>query len=179
MTGIFQLRATVVTRGWDGYRSKSQHRKSTLEMKFSRRSSRDSNPRPFNHESVAALTTDWAIPDPTVSIQMISRFYLSWRKQHQWSVSYKTNRVWYTEFDLFVTNLLLFEHQQKLLFVSRGTNTDRHTGVGAIMVGGLRGGGGGGEGAKLVYTLTTTEPAMITSVPEVPTNHTVSNSDSQ
>ena len=25
------LRATVVTRGWNGYRNKSQHRKSTLE----------------------------------------------------------------------------------------------------------------------------------------------------
>ena len=28
------LRATVVTRGWDGYRNKSQHRKSTLEKKI-------------------------------------------------------------------------------------------------------------------------------------------------
>ena len=39
------LRATVVTRGWNGYRNKGQHRKSTLgEEKFSRLSSRDSNP---------------------------------------------------------------------------------------------------------------------------------------
>ena len=53
----FFLRATAVTRGWNGYRNKSQHRKSTLEKKFSRRSSRDSNPRPFNHES-GALTTE-------------------------------------------------------------------------------------------------------------------------
>ena len=28
------LRATVVTRGWNGYRNKSQHRKSTLENKI-------------------------------------------------------------------------------------------------------------------------------------------------
>ena len=28
------LRATVVTRGWNGYRNKSQHRKSTLEKIF-------------------------------------------------------------------------------------------------------------------------------------------------
>ena len=55
------LRATVVTRGWNGYRNKSQHRKSTLEKKFSRRSSRDSNPRPFNHES-GALTTELSPP---------------------------------------------------------------------------------------------------------------------
>ena len=55
------LRATVVTRGWNGYRNKSQHRKSTLEKKFSSRSSRDSNPRPFNHES-GALTTELSPP---------------------------------------------------------------------------------------------------------------------
>ena len=47
------LRATAVTRGWNGYRNKSQHRK----FQFSRRSSRDSNPRPFDHES-GALTTE-------------------------------------------------------------------------------------------------------------------------
>ena len=28
------LRATVVTRGWNGYRNKSQHRKLTLEKKI-------------------------------------------------------------------------------------------------------------------------------------------------
>ena len=28
------LRATVVTRGWNGYRNKSQHRKSTMEKKI-------------------------------------------------------------------------------------------------------------------------------------------------
>ena len=56
------LRATAVTRGWNGYRNKSQHRKLPLEKKFSRRSSRDSNPRPFNHES-GALTTE-LFPSP-------------------------------------------------------------------------------------------------------------------
>ena len=55
------LRATVVTRGWNGYRNKSQHRKSTLEKKILRRSSRDSNPRPFNHES-GAQTTELSRP---------------------------------------------------------------------------------------------------------------------
>ena len=51
------LRATAVTRRWNGYRNKSQHRKLTLENKIIRRSSRDSNPRPFDHES-GALTTE-------------------------------------------------------------------------------------------------------------------------
>ena len=55
MTGIF-LRATAVTWGWNRYRTKGQHRKMTLEKKFSRHSCRDSNPGPFNHES-DALTT--------------------------------------------------------------------------------------------------------------------------
>ena len=59
------LRATAVTRGRNGYRNKSQHRKLTLEKKFSRRSCRDSNPGPFNHES-DALTTELS-PLPTES----------------------------------------------------------------------------------------------------------------
>ena len=42
------LRATAVTRGWNGYRNKSQHRKLTLEKKI---------PRPFDHEP-GALTTE-------------------------------------------------------------------------------------------------------------------------
>ena len=70
------LRATsAVTRGWNGYRNKSQHRKLTQDVKhhvyyyfwprrrkFSRRSCRDSNPRPFNHESGAPLTTELSPP---------------------------------------------------------------------------------------------------------------------
>ena len=51
------LRATAVRRGWNGYRNKSQHRSRPCRRKFSRRASRDSNPRPFNHES-GALTTE-------------------------------------------------------------------------------------------------------------------------
>ena len=66
------LRATVVTRGWNGYRNKSQHRKSTLEKKFSRRSSRDSNPRPFNHES-GALTTE--LFPPPCNLVLVLNFY--------------------------------------------------------------------------------------------------------
>ena len=52
------LRATVVTRGWNGYRNKSQHRKSTLtEKKILPPFQQGSNPRPFNHES-GALTNE-------------------------------------------------------------------------------------------------------------------------
>ena len=45
------LLATAVTRGWNGYRSRSEH------GKFSRPSCRGSNPKPSNHES-GALTTE-------------------------------------------------------------------------------------------------------------------------
>ena len=54
------LRATVVTRGWNVYRNKSQHRKLTLEKKISHCSCRDSNPWPFNHKST--LTTELSPP---------------------------------------------------------------------------------------------------------------------
>ena len=53
------LRATVVTRGWNGYRNKCTESR-PWRRKFSRRSSRDSNPRPFNHGG--ALTTE--LPRP-------------------------------------------------------------------------------------------------------------------
>ena len=54
------LHATAVTQGWNGYRNKSQHRKSTLEKKILPPLRRDSNPRPFNHES-GALTTELSL----------------------------------------------------------------------------------------------------------------------
>jgi len=51
------LRATAVTRGWNRYRNKTQHRKWPRRRKFSRPSCWDSNPRPFDHES-GDLTTE-------------------------------------------------------------------------------------------------------------------------
>ena len=50
------LRATAVTRGWYGYRNKSHTESWPWKRKLSRRSRRDSNPLPYNHES-GALTT--------------------------------------------------------------------------------------------------------------------------
>ena len=68
MTGFFTCYCG--NTGWNGYRNKSQHRKSTWRRKFSRRSSRDSNPRPFNHES-GALTTELS-PPPNRGLMMMS-----------------------------------------------------------------------------------------------------------
>ena len=47
------LRATVVTRGWNGRRIKVSTQSRHWRRKFSRRSCRDSNSQPFDHESRA------------------------------------------------------------------------------------------------------------------------------
>ena len=56
------LCATVVTRGWNRYRNKSQHRKLTLEKEFCC-SCRELNPQPFNHESGTLTTEVSPLPD--------------------------------------------------------------------------------------------------------------------
>ena len=61
MTGIF-LRATVVTRGWNGYRNKSQHRKSTLEKKILPPFQQGFEPATF--QSRVRCSNHWAIPAP-------------------------------------------------------------------------------------------------------------------
>ena len=55
------LRATAVTRGGTDTEIRVSTESRPWRRKFSRRSSRDSNPRPFNHES-GALTTELSPP---------------------------------------------------------------------------------------------------------------------
>ena len=55
------LLATVVTRGGTDTEIRVSTESRPWRRKFSRRSSRDSNPRPFNHES-GALTTELSPP---------------------------------------------------------------------------------------------------------------------
>ena len=50
------LRATAVTRGWNGHRIRVSTQSYLWRRKFSRRTCRDSNSQPFDHES-GALTT--------------------------------------------------------------------------------------------------------------------------
>ena len=68
------LRATVVTRGWNGYRNKSQHRKSTLEKKILPPFQQGFEPATFwvNHES-GALTTELS-PPPEL------RGFIAWKR---------------------------------------------------------------------------------------------------
>ena len=56
------LRATVVTRGWNGYRNKSQHRKSTLEKKILPPFQQGFEPATF--QSRVRRSNHWAIPRP-------------------------------------------------------------------------------------------------------------------
>ena len=56
------LRATVVTRGWNGYRNKRQHRKSTLEKKILLPFQQGFEPATF--QSWVRRSNHWAIPAP-------------------------------------------------------------------------------------------------------------------
>ena len=49
------LRATAVTRGWSGHRIRVSTQSYLWRRKFSRRSCRDSNSQPFDHESGALM----------------------------------------------------------------------------------------------------------------------------
>ena len=61
------LRATVVTRGWNGYRNKSQHRKSTLEKKILPPFQQGFEPATF--QSRVQCSNHWAIPAPHVVVR--------------------------------------------------------------------------------------------------------------
>ena len=61
------LRATVVTRGWNGYRNKSQHRKSTLEKKILPPFQQGFEPATF--QSRVRRSNHWAIPAPLLLFQ--------------------------------------------------------------------------------------------------------------
>ena len=64
------LRATVVTRGWNGYRNKSQHRKSTLEKKILPPFQQGFEPATF--QSRVRCSNHWAIPAPFHSSSYIN-----------------------------------------------------------------------------------------------------------
>ena len=69
------LRATVVTRGWNGYRNKSQHRKSTLEKKILPPFQQGFEPATF--QSRVRCSNHWAIPAPKQWQMMMIAFI--WR----------------------------------------------------------------------------------------------------
>ena len=66
------LRATVVTRGWNGYRNKSQHRKSTLEKKILPPFQQGFEPATF--QSRVRCSNHWAIPAPPLLLLLLIAF---------------------------------------------------------------------------------------------------------
>ena len=61
------LRATAVTRGWNGYRNKSQHRKSTLEKKILPLLQQGFDLATFR--SRVRRSNHWAIPAPQMYVK--------------------------------------------------------------------------------------------------------------
>ena len=82
------LRATVVTRGWNGYRNKSQHRKSTLEKKILPPFQQGFELATF--QSRVRCSNHWAIPAPAVlrlayeSCTTLQWRFLHWRAAFMW-----------------------------------------------------------------------------------------------
>ena len=66
------LRATVVTRGWNGYRNKSQHRKSTLEKKILPPFQQGFEPATF--QSRVRRSNHWAILAPRLHSEIMDLY---------------------------------------------------------------------------------------------------------
>ena len=75
------LRATAVTRGWNGYRNKSQHRKSTLEKKILPPFQQGFEPATF--QSRVRCSNHWAIPAP-LWFYMSDQLFI-----HEWPAFYR------------------------------------------------------------------------------------------
>ena len=74
------LRATVVTRGWNGYRNKSQHRKSTLEKKILPPFQQGFEPATF--QSRVRRSNHWAILAPRRVHKFMSIYIWKYEANH-------------------------------------------------------------------------------------------------
>ena len=77
MTGVF-LRATAVTRGWNEYRNKSQHRKLTLEKKILPPLQQGFEPATFRSRD--RRSNHWAVPAPMMKW---CNNHSRWRKEKE------------------------------------------------------------------------------------------------
>ena len=85
------LRATAVTRGWNGYRNKSQHRKSTLEKKILPPFQQGFEPATF--QSRVRCSNHWAIPAPladTASFLLKIDGLCRWSSARTWPAEHAT-----------------------------------------------------------------------------------------
>ena len=71
------LRATAVTRGWNGYQNKSQHRKLTLEKKILPLLQQGFEPATFR--SWVQRSNHWAIPAPGYGLLIMDLLIFPWR----------------------------------------------------------------------------------------------------
>ena len=99
------LRATVVTRGWNGYRNKSQHRKSTLEKKILPPFQQGFELATF--QSRVRCSNHWAIPAPPL-VQKTSIYkppQWPWRQQRSGNTTALDDapqyQVWLQKVDWF------------------------------------------------------------------------------
>ena len=75
----------MVTRGWNGYRNKSQHRKSTLEKKILPPFQQGFEPATF--QSRVRRSNHWAIPAPSSVILYVGNSSYTSRAIFMWGVS--------------------------------------------------------------------------------------------
>ena len=102
------LRATAVTRGWNGYRNKSQHRKSTLEKNILLPLLQGFEPATFR--SRVRRSNHWPIPAPCMAILRIeSQVFKDWTAAEPFRVS--RNRR---------PSFAAAEHQEQGAVTSRG-----------------------------------------------------------
>ena len=80
------LRATAVTRGWNGYRNKSQHRKSTLEKKILPPLQQGFEPATF--QSRVWRSNHWAIPAPMMLVPFPALALLIFKSWGLWTPSH-------------------------------------------------------------------------------------------
>ena len=84
------LRATVVTRGWNGYRNKSQHRKWTLEKKILPPFQQGFEPATF--QSRVRCSNHWAIPAPKSAPKIWNPFFYTWSST-AWRISLRQGSI--------------------------------------------------------------------------------------
>ena len=88
------LRATVVTRGWNGYRNKSQHGKSTLEKKILPPFQQGFEPATF--QSRVRCSNHRAIPAPPEHNSKAVSFWVPRKKENPTTANESLTRTSYT-----------------------------------------------------------------------------------
>ena len=120
------LRATVVTRGWNGYRNKSQHRKSTLEKKILPPFQQGFEPATF--QSRVRRSNHWAIPAPELCYWLMIAYIALFSALLSRLIVLACGSTWLTSFIArfcfwISTKVVYLQHWHGWLYVSlKGAN---------------------------------------------------------